>query len=225
MTRAEQVAICRECSHREMDVQSGLLCSLTHQKANFQQVCANFLKDESVLSIPPDDSEIVQSSEIKAEYSPQIIEKIKMQQNLPLGILSGAIAALLGALIWAIITVATNTQFGLVAVLIGGMVGYAVRISGNGVDQIFGFWGAIMALFGIILGNVFSIIGYVANYEELGYFETLMLIDFTVVPEILVESFSPMDLLFYGIAIYEGYRFSFRPITQADIQKIQSESN
>jgi hypothetical protein len=27
-------------------------------------------------------------------------------------------------------------------------------------------------------------------------------------------------VLFYGIAVYEGYRFSFRQITQADLTKI-----
>jgi len=30
---------------------------------------------------------------------------------------------------------------------------------------------------------------------------------------LLQSGFSPMDLLFYGIAAYEGYRFSFRRIT------------
>jgi len=29
-----------------------------------------------------------------------------------------------------------------------------------------------------------------------------------------------MDVLFYGIAIYEGYKFSFRQLTQADLLKI-----
>jgi hypothetical protein len=31
------------------------------------------------------------------------------------------------------------------------------------------------------------------------------------------DSFSPMELLFYGIAIYEGYNFSFRKITEEEI--------
>jgi len=26
-----------------------------------------------------------------------------------------------------------------------------------------------------------------------------------------------MDLLFYGLAVYEGYRFSFRQVTDAEI--------
>jgi hypothetical protein len=33
-------------------------------------------------------------------------------------------------------------------------------------------------------------------------------------------TFNPMDLLFYGIGVYEGYRFSFRQVSQADLTKI-----
>ena len=30
----------------------------------------------------------------------------------------------------------------------------------------------------------------------------------------MMATFSPMDLVFYGIAMYEGYKFSFRPFLQ-----------
>ena len=36
----------------------------------------------------------------------------------------------------------------------------------------------------------------------------------------MVETFHPMDLLFYGIAIYEGYRFSFRELLEDEIESI-----
>ena len=32
--------------------------------------------------------------------------------------------------------------------------------------------------------------------------------------ELLKATFSPMDLLFYGLALYPGYRCAFRPISQ-----------
>jgi hypothetical protein len=38
-----------------------------------------------------------------------------------------------------------------------------------------------------------------------------------MVPEVMMDAFSPMDLLFYGIAIYEGYKFSFRQITEEEL--------
>ena len=35
----------------------------------------------------------------------------------------------------------------------------------------------------------------------------------------MVASFSPFDLLFYGIAVYEGYKLSFRQLTERDLME------
>ena len=45
-------------------------------------------------------------------------------------------------------------------------------------------------------------------------------LDLEIVISLMRATFNPMDLLFYGIAVYEGYRFSFRQVTQADLMKI-----
>jgi hypothetical protein len=34
------------------------------------------------------------------------------------------------------------------------------------------------------------------------------------------NTFSPMDILFYGIAVYEGYRLSFREISDKDLDQM-----
>jgi len=51
----------------------------------------------------------------------------------------------------------------------------------------------------------------------LSFMQTLSQIDWSLVPSLLVETGSPIDLLFYGIAIYEGYKFSFRKITEEEL--------
>jgi hypothetical protein len=35
--------------------------------------------------------------------------------------------------------------------------------------------------------------------------------------ELMKEMFTPMDLLFYAIAIFEGYKFSFRRISREQL--------
>lgn len=145
------------------------------------------------------------------------IEKLKLEQNLIGGLLFGAAASIIGAIAWAVITVITKYQIGYMAIAVGFLVGYAVRYQGKGIDQIFGISGAILALLGCLLGNYLSIIGFIANQENLGYFQTLMLIDLNLIPEIMSESFQPMDLFFYGLAIYEGYKFSFRTFTEQEL--------
>jgi hypothetical protein len=34
--------------------------------------------------------------------------------------------------------------------------------------------------------------------------------------------FSPMDLVFYAIAVYEGYKLSFRQVTQDELSEMLS---
>ena len=69
---------------------------------------------------------------------------------------------------------------------------------------------------GCIFGNFLSQVGFVAIDPEidLSYFEALkvLLTDMPLTVEIMKETFSPIDLLFYGFAIYAGYRYSFRKI-------------
>jgi hypothetical protein len=147
----------------------------------------------------------------------QYREKLRLEQNLVMGLLGGLTAALVGAVLWAMVTVSTGYQIGYMAVGVGFIVGYAVRYMGKGMDQIFGFTGAVLALIGCLMGNFLSLIGFAAQTEGVGYFEILGAIDYSLVPSIMAETFSPIDVLFYGLAIYEGYKFSFRVITEEEI--------
>ena len=148
----------------------------------------------------------------------QYQQQLRLEQNLPMGFAAGLAAAILGAIIWAIITVATNYQIGWMAVGVGFIVGYAIRMMGRGIDKTFGIMGAVLALLGCVLGNMFTIIGVAANEEGLGYFELLIGADYTAVFDIMGQTFGFMDIVFYGIAIYEGYRFSFRQLTEEEIR-------
>jgi hypothetical protein len=144
-------------------------------------------------------------------------EQLVHEQNLPLGVAAGITASVVMGLLWAAITVITEFQIGYMAVAVGFGVGYAVRYAGRGLDKIFGVTGAVLALLGCLLGNFFSVVGFAAKSEDVNFLEVLAMIDYGMVPGVMVETFSPMDVLFYGIAIYEGYKFSFRQITEEEL--------
>jgi hypothetical protein len=38
-----------------------------------------------------------------------------------------------------------------------------------------------------------------------------------IIVEIMKDTISPTDLLFYGIGVYEGYKFSFREISDEEL--------
>ena len=147
--------------------------------------------------------------------------KIKDNHNLLLGVIAGFIAALIGAGIWAGITIATDYQIGWMAVGVGFLVGYAVRYFGKGIDNIFGIMGATLSLFGCALGNLLTMCIILANQENLQLLEVISILNVEVIFSLMKETFHAMDLLFYGIAIYEGYTLSFRQYTEQEVANMK----
>ena len=134
--------------------------------------------------------------------------KIQAIENFPLGIMAGFTAALIGAGVWAGIAVATNLKIAFVAIGIGFLVGVVIRVAGNGETARFSYLGAGLSFFSCLLGNILTIFGFLAKDYGVGFFEVVKKINYASIPERLAVNFSPMDLLFYGLAIYAGYRYS-----------------
>jgi hypothetical protein len=136
------------------------------------------------------------------------------QPNFPMAVLGGLGGAVVGAGLWAVVTVVTQMELGIMAIAVGFIVGYAVRELGKGREQKFGILGAVCGLIGCVLGNLLSAIGVYAQARGIGFFDVLGGLNMDFLSRLMSVFFSPMDLLFYAIAVYEGYKFSFRPATR-----------
>lgn len=220
MTRDEQLTFCKICTNRKMDVQLGLICSLTGEKAAFTNECSDFNLDDTV-KIELNDTEPLENQDVKVNLSADAYERLRVEQNLPMGVISGLIAGLVGAVLWGLITVATGYQIGYMAIAIGAGVGFSMRHFGKGMDQIFGIAGGLIAVLSCALGNFLSLIGFAAEAEGYGYFETLMLFDYAYFIPVMTDTFGAMDILFYGFAAYEGYKFAFRTFTEKDLSEVK----
>ena len=134
------------------------------------------------------------------------------EKKLLLGGFAGLAAAIIGAIIWAVVTVTTKYQIGFMALGVGALVGFALRI-GNG-GRVFGVLGAFLALFGCILGNYLSLIAFASTEQHVAFFTMLNSADVTKVISAMWEDFVSASILFYALAAYEGYKFSaIRPST------------
>lgn len=180
------------------------------------------LEEEAILQEMLMTKEPGEEAETRGTFTitPEVLERLRIEQNLLAGVIPAILVGLVGALLWGVITVATGYQIGYMAMAIGAGVGLAMRWFGKGIDKIFGICGAIIALLSCLLGNFFSIIGFLAHAYEIGYWEMFTSFDYSYLPELIKETFSAIDLLFYGIALYEGYRFSFRKITEKTFREI-----
>ena len=148
-------------------------------------------------------------------------EKLRLEQNLIAGLAAGLAAGIIGAVLWGVITVVTEYQIGYMAIAVGAGVGFAIRYFGKGLDPIFGICGAVIAILSCLLGNYLSLIGFFANYSNISYLEAFSMLNYDLVVEIMTEDFNPMDLLFYALAAYEGYKFSFRVVEETTVTAVE----
>ena len=170
--------------------------------------------------------EMLEHVEVPDEDDPQLdpamievaFQKFEAEQSMVGGFLAGAVAALVGAGVWALVTILTGYQIGFMAIGVGFLVGLAVQFFGKGISKTFCVMGAALALIGCLLGNYFTVVHFVSEAEGLGFFDTLSQINPAAIPELMMVTFSPMDLIFYGIAVYEGFKLSFRKITHEEIK-------
>jgi hypothetical protein len=129
--------------------------------------------------------------------------------SLGKAVLGGLIALVVGAGLWAAISSTTGMQIGWMAIGVGFLVGFAVRWLGRGTEPVYGYLGALLALIGCLLGNVLAYSIILARFEGVGALSYF----FSVLPTFgtfIFKNFQPIDLLFYALAMYQGYSFSFR---------------
>lgn len=196
---------CRNCTSRDFVNGKGLVCARTRELPAFEEECENFEKDEELEKMAPPKPEDFPVAKTR--------EELLAEENLPKGVLCAVVACLVGAAAWGLVSVSTGYQIGYMAIGIGFLVGFAMR-QGRGIRPIFGIIGAALALVSCVLGDYFSIIGYIAKDYDMAYTDVIFSLDFADILPLLIENLASMTLLFYGFAVYEGYKFSFNPQNQ-----------
>jgi hypothetical protein len=148
------------------------------------------------------------------------MEKMRDEQSFMTGIIGGILGASIGAVLWAVVTVLTQYQIGYMALGVGFLAGIGVKLLGKGVDAKFQYAGAALALAGCMAGNLMVVI--IFGSLETGISITTILSRLTpaVVVDLYKATFNVMDLLFYGLAITIGYKYSLRTIPKEDLGKL-----
>jgi hypothetical protein len=99
-------------------------------------------------------------------------------------------------------------KLGLVVIVVGLMVGYAVRQTGKGVGPQFGILGAVCAAFGWALGTVLCDVAFLAKHVGRPFVDVLMSLGVSHSVSMAVGAADFMDFVFLAIAVWEGYKFS-----------------
>jgi hypothetical protein len=138
------------------------------------------------------------------------IARLRSQQNFALAVPAGIAAAIVGAVLWALVVYLSGYSLGLMAIVVGALAGYAVRTTGKGVDQKFGILGAVCAALGWALGTALADVAMVAQVQNEPFTAALGQLGVGGVESVFMSAADVMDVLFLGIAVFEGYKLSFR---------------
>ena len=122
--------------------------------------------------------------------------------------MAGLAAAAASAGLWALITLVIKYQVVWMAVGVGFLVGWGVRLAGKGTHRVFGIMGAVLALGGCAVGNLLAIIVIAARQSDVPLPEAFMQLTPAGVYTLIAASFSPMHVFLYLVALLEGYRVS-----------------
>lgn len=166
-----------------------------------------------------DEVQPVEEPVISDHQAQLALDTFKSEQNLLMGTLAGLVASTIGAGIWATVTVMTEYQIGWMAIGIGLLVGFAIRFTGKGINQSFGIVGGVMSLVGCVVGNIFTISYFVAVNEGMAFMDILSQLNLAIIVDMLTATFEAMDVLFYALAVYFGYKYAFRQITEDDLNR------
>lgn len=134
--------------------------------------------------------------------------------SLPLALIGGSIGASIGAGIWAIASYLTGFEFGIGAVVLGGLTGAgAVFLSGNRHGFVIQFAALVNALGGIFLGRYLS--GYLLMLSDST--DLAQAVDaappfadktMTALVEVLAANVTALDIIFVLLALYAAWRIA-----------------
>ncbi|MBS2099223.1 toxin-antitoxin system YwqK family antitoxin [Carboxylicivirga linearis] len=221
MTRQEQLEFCKKCKNRKSDINQGIICSLTGAKADFEESCKDFEGDPYLSTTATYENTDMSIQPEFQHLDDAALNTLKSHQDFYYAIIGGLLASIISGVLWAMFTVATQHQIGYMAIGVGLLVGFAVRFFGAGIDMKFGILGASLSLLGCLMGNLFTQVGFYAQEVSIPYFEVLTYLTPRLIVDVLVEAFSPIDILFYGIALVEGYKLSFRKVSPLTLKELK----
>lgn len=124
----------------------------------------------------------------------------------------GILAMIIGAAVWAVITVVTEHEFSLVAIGVGALIGlmmYAARPTSTGIAVV----AALLTVVGCALGEFLALAAYVSRKEHVDFGRVLNA-EFEHF-DVFVKSLDGKTYLFWAIGAIAAFSMVFRRIQAA----------
>lgn len=251
MDQRERLAICINCIKRKLDYEHGYVCKLTGRVAEFEGTCKHYVTDHTVIDtiqvrtkdrpfvplfdpVPPKEERETKKKAAPKKAAPKkaapkqqasqvALKKLRRYQSFLYALFGGLLITATAVLGWAIITAMTGYQGVYLALGVGVLVGIAVRFFGAGIKRIFSVLSALFALSGSLLGYYLSQNGFLEELQLARIMGIPDYLDQELMLSTMRESFVPLDLVFYGLAVLLAYFIAIRRINSRKMARLEHD--
>ena len=246
MDQRERLAICDNCINRKLDYEHGYVCQLTGRFADFEGTCKHYVLDHTVTDtikvrtkdrpfvplfdpVPPKEEPETKKKAApkktsqKKQASKVALKKLRRYQSFLYALIGGLLITATAAVGWAFITAMTGYQGVYLALGVGVLVGIAVRFFGAGIKRIFGILAALLALTGSLLGYYLSQNGFLEELQLARIMGIPDYLDQELMLNTMRDSFVPLDLVFYGLAVLLAYFIAIRRINSRKMARLEHD--
>jgi len=172
---------------------------------------------------PLQQNAVQEPAEIKKKPSKVALKKVRRYQSFLYALLGGLLITAASAVGWAFITAITGYNELYMALGVGLLVGIAVRFFGAGVNRVFGILAALLALAGSLLGYYLSLSGFPEEVQLAGIIKVTDYLKPELMLDTMLDSFVPLDLLFYGLAALLAYLLAIRRINSRKMARLEHD--
>lgn len=135
----------------------------------------------------------------------------KKGPNVLGGIIGATVGAIIGIAVWTLFAVLTERNIGYIAIAIGLAVGFFAKKMSKQPHHIVTIYACIVSVVAIILGNVVTVVYFVAKLAGMDFFEVISLLDYVEVVKSIISEMNFVDLSFMAIAVATAYNITKKP--------------
>ena len=148
-------------------------------------------------------------------------EQLVRAQSLPGAVVAGLVAIVLFCVFWVALTSIVDRVFPWMTVLLGAMVGFAVRHAGRGVDWRYPLLAATLAVTGSLLANVVLAASTTADIFDTGTLQVLRAVTSMTWPVFFDEVFNAADGFYAVFAAALAAFMANRRLTRAQFYSLR----
>jgi len=142
--------------------------------------------------------------------------RLVLAQSLRNAFIAGVITIAVFCALWVALTTLTNRVFPWITVLLGAMLGLAMRRAGRGVDWRFPVLAAVMSVLGALLGNIVVAASYTAETFDTGTLQILRAVTSMTWPVFFDEVLTAADGFYAALAAGLAAFLANRHLTRSE---------